>query len=75
MKPIERAARAICAGGGELSSETQMRFAEQQARAVLQAIREPSPEMVSAAVQTAAQIGPHDHVGVFRAMIDAALSE
>lgn len=46
------------------------------ARAVLQAIREPSEAMVGAAVaQTMGEEGGHVVVGIYEAMIDAALGE
>lgn len=47
MSPIERAARALAA----LADDSDWQIYEQDARAVLQAIREPSEGMVASAVQ------------------------
>lgn len=89
MTPLERATQALCELHGRVSPETHPQFSEAwrtlympQARAVLQAIREPSVAMEAAGYGNSK--GDPDNTGVvdnprpddaWRAMIDAALEE
>lgn len=80
MTPLERAARALCSLDGhpenaKMDGKPLWRDYLPEARAVLRAIRDPSPGAVSAAANTAQQIGSADHVGIYRAIIDAMLVE
>lgn len=47
----------------------------EQAAVMLKAMRDPTPAMLSAAVNKAKEIGAGDFVGIWRAMIDAAVKE
>lgn len=79
MKPtFERAARALCCFEGhpeniQFEGRPMWESYLPQARAVLQAIEEPDMAMVSAAADKAKQIGAGDFVGIYRAMIGAAI--
>ncbi len=78
MTPLERAARAVCERGWDGSpgykweniSAAEKDEYRRDARAVLQAIREPSERMADAAIAEDSE----DLRAQFRAMIDAALS-
>ncbi|WP_088471892.1 hypothetical protein [Sphingopyxis witflariensis] len=77
MTPLERAARALCRLDGHPENATMDRkplWADYlpEARAVLQAIREPSVSMLSAADRHDKRDASAD---AWRAMIDAALAE
>ena len=81
MKPaLERAARALCRHAGnpentQFEGRPMWQSYLPEATAVLEAIREPDGEMVSAAAYKAREIGAGDFVGIYRAMIDAASSQ
>ena len=71
---IERIARTLCGLAGDPpDSEPDWEAFVPAARAVLQAIREPSVEMAEAGIEATAAGGAE--VSVWRAMIDCALEE
>ena len=79
-KPIlERAARALCRHAGnpenpKFEGRPMWESYLPDARAVLEAITEPDMEMISAAADKAKEIGAGDFVGIWRAMIGAAVT-
>jgi hypothetical protein len=84
MTPLERAARALCRldypdeAGGEMENyyfDKHGLAYIAQARAVLEAIREPSEGMDEAGKDADDHIEFNNHGRIWRAMIDAALTE
>lgn len=81
MTPLERAARALCAGKGidpdhigtGMCGDAAWMFEVDKAATVLQAIRDPSDAMIQASADEGECHGTH--ISVYRAMIDAALEE
>ncbi|MDB5707874.1 MAG: hypothetical protein JWN66_4990 [Sphingomonas bacterium] len=84
---IERVARAIVERWNDDDAPSPVRVcvgspcrlppcecAEIIARAAIEAMGDPTGPMISAATNKAAEIGAGDFVGIWRAMIDAALS-
>lgn len=76
MNATERIARALCRLDGhpeniQFEGRPMWQSYLPQVRAVLDAISEPDPAMIDAAVTTASRIGPSDHVGIWRAMVEA----
>lgn len=78
--PLERAARALCSLAGNPENATMngnplwMDYLP-EARAVIEAIREPDSEQVFAAGDKAKEVGAGDHVAIWKAMIDRLLAE
>lgn len=75
--PLERAARALCTAQGlpentKFEGRPMWESFVPLARAMLEAIREPSDAMVAAADSLPCSLGTVDH---WQAMIDAALAE
>ena len=77
---LERVARALCEldanppdatmGGKPLWQDYLP-----EARAAIMALRDPDPAMIQAAALKAVQIGKDDFGGIYRTMIDAAMTE
>lgn len=84
MTPLERAARALTIHYLEemgMHSELLGEHADRAwpsrvnaARAVIEAIREPSDDQVFAAGDKAKEVGAGDHVAIWQAMIDQLLA-
>lgn len=79
MTPLERACRALWRLEGHpkiISSkgEAQWRGYIPQARAVVEALREPDEAMVRAATIKAERVGGADFIRLYKAMIDAVLA-
>lgn len=76
MTTAERIARALCRLDGHpeniaFEGRPMWQSYLPQVRVVLDEIEEPDAAMLDAAVNTAEKIGPHDHVGIWRAMVKA----
>lgn len=77
---LERVARALCEldanpPNATMDGKPLWQSYLPEARAAIMALREPDLAMVNAAALKAAQIGEGDFGGIYRAMIDAAMTE
>lgn len=75
MGMVERVARAIQAFDGHAAAGGAEPGYEAIARAAIAAMREPTDEMMSVTEWWGDLTGRPEHVDVWRAMIDAALTE
>jgi hypothetical protein len=80
MTALERVARALCELDGNPPNATMdgkplWQDYLPEARAAIMALREPSSAMMKAAAVAAAQTGTDDFAPIYRAMIDAAMTE
>jgi hypothetical protein len=76
---LERVARALCElddNPPDATTDGKWLWENYQpeAWAIIMSLREPDTDMISAATVTAEKIGRTDFAGIYRAMIDAAIS-
>lgn len=72
---IERVARAICETTSGTGDDHQWEMFVDEARAAIEAMREPTPQMVDSGMACEAGTFEEDIQRIFKTMIDTALSE